>query len=56
MYYYGFKLHLLHLLAFRRKGTLPLPKKYFSAASEGDLAIIKKLNYLRLKAEGFMFG
>jgi hypothetical protein len=44
MYYYGLK---LHLLAFRRKGTLPFPNKiYFSAASESDLAIIRELNWL----------
>jgi hypothetical protein len=44
MYYYGLK---LHLLAFRRKGTLPFPNKtFFSAASENDLAIVKQLNWL----------
>jgi len=44
MYYYGLK---LHLLAFRRKGTIPFPNKiYFSAASENDLAVVKELNWL----------
>jgi hypothetical protein len=44
MFYYGLK---LHMLAFRRKGTLPFPDKiYFSAASENDLAIVKELNWL----------
>jgi len=43
MFYYGLK---LHLLAFRRKGTLPFPNKiYFSAASENDLALVKQLNW-----------
>lgn len=44
MYYYGLK---LHLLAFRRKGTMPFPNKiYFSAASENDLSVVKELNWL----------
>jgi len=43
-YYYGLK---LHLLAFRRKGTIPFPNKiYFSAASENDLSVVKELNWL----------
>jgi hypothetical protein len=43
MYYYGLK---LHLLAFRRKGTLPFPNKiHFSRASESDLSIPKELNW-----------
>jgi len=44
MYYYGLK---LHLLAFRRKGTLPFPNKiHFSAASENDLAVVREYNLL----------
>jgi len=44
MYYYGLK---LHLLAFRRKGTIPFPNKiYFSAASENDLSVVEELNWL----------
>jgi hypothetical protein len=44
MYYYGLK---LHLLAFRRKGTLPFHDKiYFSPASENDLAVVRELNWI----------
>jgi len=44
MYYYGLK---LHLLAFRRKGTIPFPNKiYFSAASQSDLNIVRELDCL----------
>jgi hypothetical protein len=44
LFYYGLK---LHLLAFRRKGTIPFPDKiYFSAASQNDLALVKELNWL----------
>jgi hypothetical protein len=44
LYYYGLK---LHLLAFRRKGTIPFPTKiYFSAASQSDLSIVRELNWL----------
>jgi len=44
MFYFGVK---IHLLAFRRKGTIPFPNKiYFSAASENDLAVVKELNWL----------
>jgi hypothetical protein len=44
MYYYGLK---FHLLAFRRKGTIPFPNKiYFSAASENDLSVVRELNWL----------
>ncbi|MDR2652111.1 MAG: transposase [Prevotellaceae bacterium] len=44
MYYYGLK---MHLLAFRRKGTIPFPNKiYFSAASESDLSVVRELNWL----------
>jgi len=44
MYYYGLK---FHLLAFRRKGTVPFPNKiYFSAASQSDLSIVRELNWL----------
>jgi hypothetical protein len=43
MYYYGLK---MHILAFRRKGTIPFPDKiYFSAASENDLTVAKSLNW-----------
>ncbi|MDR0828747.1 MAG: transposase [Prevotellaceae bacterium] len=43
MYYYGLK---LHLLAFRRKGTLPFPNKiYFSPASENDLSVPREQNW-----------
>lgn len=43
MYYYGLK---LHLLAFRRKGTLPFPNKiYFSPASQSDLSVPRELNW-----------
>ena len=39
MYYYGLK---LHLLGFRRKGTIPFPELLsLSAASENDLTIFK---------------
>jgi hypothetical protein len=44
MFYYGLK---LHLLAFRRKGTIPFPNKiYFSSASENDLSVVRELNWL----------
>lgn len=44
MYYYGLK---LHLLAFRRKGTVPFPNKiYFSPASQNDLSLVKELSWL----------
>jgi hypothetical protein len=43
MYYYGLK---LHLLAFRRKGTMPFPNKiYFSTASQSDLSVPKELKW-----------
>ena len=44
MFYYGTK---MHMLAFRRKGTIPFPNKiYFSSASENDLAVVRELNWL----------
>ena len=43
LYYYGMK---LHILAFRRAGTLPFPNKiHLSAASENDLSLAKQLNW-----------
>jgi hypothetical protein len=40
LYYYGLK---LHMLAFRRSGTLPFPNKiHFSAASQNDLTVAKE--------------
>ncbi|MDR0810741.1 MAG: transposase [Paludibacter sp.] len=54
MFYFGLK---LHLLAFRRKGTLPFPNKiYFSAASENDLAVVKQLNWLDELADTEVFA
>lgn len=41
MYYYGLK---LHLLAFRRPGTIPFPEFIgITAASENDLSVFKEL-------------
>jgi hypothetical protein len=54
MFYYGLK---LHLLAFRRKGTIPFPNKiYFSAASESDLSIVRELNWLDDLQEANVFA
>jgi hypothetical protein len=40
LYYYGLK---LHMLAFRRSGTLTFPNKiHFSAASQNDLTVAKE--------------
>jgi len=44
LYYYGLK---LHLLAYRRSGTMPFPNKiYLSSASENDLAVVREINWL----------